>query len=289
MTSTKGLYREIASALATAGVDPADLTARWILEDFAGIKAADLLTAPDAPIFDAAADTCRAALARHLAGEPLSRITGVREFYGLPFALNAATLDPREDTETLVREVLDWVRETGQDGKTLRALDLGTGTGCIAIALLKHLPNLTAVAVDVAPDAVAQARVNADKNGVADRFLPLCGNWADALAPDARFDLILSNPPYIPAGDIPNLSESVQKYDPILALDGGEDGLDAYRVLMDVVKIQLDREGAAFWEIGKGQLPALRRLAQKSGVALSRATLDSGGIPRVVRITKEED
>lgn len=218
--------------------------------------------------------------ARRAGREPLSRIRGVREFYGLNFHLNDATLDPRPDTEILVQGAIEWAQ--ARPRSVLRMLDLGTGTGCIPIAILKHLPDLCAVAVDVAPDAIVAASENARLNGVEGRMTVLQSSWADGVT--GTFDLITSNPPYIPSGDIPNLDPEVTNHDPILALDGGGDGFVAHRNVLIAIKKHLEGTGLALIEMGAGQLADMRETVIEYGLDVDRIYMDYAGIPRVIGV-----
>ena len=216
-------------------------------------------------------------------GSPFPASWGSGEFWGLTFKVTPATLDPRADTETLVTAALKRARE--MVAKPLRILDLGTGTGCIPIALLKELPNATAVAVDISADALSVSRENAARHGVADRLEFRQGSWFDAVNQGEVFDLITSNPPYIPESDIESLSKEVRNHDPIQALSGGTDGLDAYKTILKDLKNHLDCDGFALFEIGAGQEKDLARLIEDSNMTRSESYADLAGILRVVEIT----
>ena len=216
------------------------------------------------------------AVTRRLAGEPLSRIIGTQEFWSLEFELSPDTLDPRQDTETLVAAVLERYGKTPPQ----RILDIGTGTGCILIALLHEWPQATGVGTDLSAGAIAVARRNAARNKVGDRALFVQTAWAQGIS--GPFDLIVSNPPYIRRDVIPNLDANVQNYDPILALDGGVDGLDAYRAILTEMKTLLAPGGRMFLEIGYDQSESVPRLVANIGATPERIIPDLGGNPRVV-------
>lgn len=218
------------------------------------------------------------AIARRLAGEPVSRILGYREFYGRKFFLSPATLDPRPDSETLIEAVLSRLRTASP-----RILDLGTGTGCLILTLLQEIPGSTGIGIDLSAEACLTARKNASFHRLESRVEIRHGDWCDSLE-DESFDLIVSNPPYIPTSVVPILSPEVATHDPILALDGGEDGLASYKILLPTLKKFLASEGSAFFEIGQGQKEEIARLAAKSGATLSRVWNDLGGIERVLEI-----
>src|SRR5262249_6927655 len=195
-------------------------------------------------------------LARRMAGEPVARIVGQKEFWSLPFRLGRETLVPRPETETLVEAALTIFPDRDAP---LSALDLGTGTGILLAALLAERPRASGIAVDRSEPALSVARANLRSLGFAPRAQFLVGDWGAALG--ARFDLILCNPPYIAKHEFEGLPLEVRNYDPHFALDGGEDGLDAYRALIPDVERLLNDEGAAVIELGRGQPPALSTLA----------------------------
>jgi release factor glutamine methyltransferase len=216
--------------------------------------------------------------ARRLRGEPVDRILGEKEFYGLAFTLSDSTLVPRPETEMLVVRGLEVL--TGKQRKTI--LDLGTGTGCVAISLLTESPSAKAVAVDLSPEALVTAQHNADRHGVADRLSLRKGSWFDPLQPDERFDLIVSNPPYIDTGEIEGLSREVREHDPRLALDGGADGLVAYRAILADAAKWLKPGGAVLCEIGATQGFAVTSLFFKAGLRDVVVLTDLAGLDRVV-------
>ncbi|MCB1563838.1 MAG: peptide chain release factor N(5)-glutamine methyltransferase [Alphaproteobacteria bacterium] len=218
-------------------------------------------------------------LERHRRGEPLSRIYGEREFWGLRFALSPETLDPRADTETLVEAAL--AAFPGEPPRKI--LDLGTGSGCILIALLSEWPDSVGVGVDLSPGALDTARRNAAGNSVAGRAHFVCGAWGAALA--ESFDLVISNPPYISNHVIPTLDEEVRFYDPILALDGGEDGLQAYRDIFSGLSGLINQGGKALFEIGFDQEKSAVRLAEESGFLVKHVHRDLAGQPRALEIS----
>ncbi len=206
---------------------------------------------------------------RRLRGEPVVRIIGEKEFWGLAFTLNAETLVPRPETEMLVRKGARLLEGRG----LAHILDLGTGTGAIAIALLTELPDATALAVDLSSEAVLAAQWNAERHGVAKRLDVRQGSWFEPVASDDRFDLIVSNPPYIEHEVIEGLAPEVRDHDPRLALDGGRDGLAAYRVIVPQALRRLKPGGWMLLEIGSDQGKAVselvspRRLRQCCGRA----------------------
>ncbi|WP_200964537.1 peptide chain release factor N(5)-glutamine methyltransferase [Bosea sp. Root483D1] len=256
--------KAIALVLKRAGIADFTFEARILIEDLAG--ASD-------PIDEAAAIRLNDALARRLAGEPLWRILGAREFWGLSFSLSPGTLEPRPDSETLIETALGHLDQRRHE--PLRLLDLGTGTGCLLIATLREFPQATGLGIDLSPDAVATATGNAARNGVAERAAFRQGDWTDGIA--ERFDLILSNPPYIGSDEIAGLDHNVREHDPLLALDGGPDGLDAYRALAAALPGHLKPGGLAILEIGAGQEEAVVALMRRAGLHHRESRRDLGG------------
>lgn len=218
------------------------------------------------------------AVDRRLAGEPFWRILGEREFWGLPFRLSPATLEPRPDSETLVAAALDRLGARRQD--PLRILDLGTGTGCLLVTLLSECPAATGIGIDLSGEACETARTNAALNGVAGRALFREGSWTEGL--DGRFDLIVSNPPYIPSADIAALDAVVRDHDPRLALDGGRDGLDPYRIFAGTLRERLADGGHVLLEIGAGQEEDVKAIMREGGFIWLESRCDLGGHPRAL-------
>jgi release factor glutamine methyltransferase len=220
-----------------------------------------------------------ASIERRLVGEPVSRIVGIREFYGRSFRIDASTLDPRPDTETLVEAALGLVDREAP----LSILDLGTGSGCILVTLLAELTQASGVGVDVSLPALEQARVNADALGIGNRVSFAASDWLEAV--EGGFDLVVANPPYLSAADMAALSPEVRDHDPRPALDGGPDGLSAYRRIVPSLRKALRPGGFALFEIGPGQAQAVLRLLAEVGLeAVERQQLwrDLAGRARVV-------
>jgi release factor glutamine methyltransferase len=253
----KPLLSWAAARLRSAGCDTPELDSRLLLQWAAGLSREDLILEPDRPVADDQAQHFRVAIARREAREPVSRILGEREFHGRPFRVTPDTLDPRPDTETLVEVTLALIPMHGQ------FLELGAGTGAVAITLLAERPDAQGVATDVSAAALAVARDNAGRHGVADRLVLLEGSWFAPVS--GLFDVILSNPPYIPSGDIAGLSPDVRGFDPRLALDGGADGLDAYRAIAAGAADHLVPGGHVAVEIGAGQAPEVTAIFTSAG------------------------
>jgi release factor glutamine methyltransferase len=266
--------RRLRASLAAAGIAEAALDARVLLLAALGIDATTLALRADEPVEPAAAARLEAMAARRIAGEPVWRILGWREFWGLPFRLAPQTLVPRPDSETIVETAL----RLAPDPR--RVLDLGTGTGCLLVAILHERPAAFGVGVDRAGGAAAAARDNARRNGVGERAGFLVGDWAGALA--GGFDLLVSNPPYIPSADLAGLEREVREHDPALALDGGPDGLAPYRAILAEAPRLLRPGGVAVVEVGIGQADEVAAMGAAAGLAPAGVVPDLAGVPRAV-------
>jgi release factor glutamine methyltransferase len=219
----------------------------------------------------------RALLRRMVAGEPLSRILERREFWGLEFSLSADTLDPRPETETVIEAVL---RRERDRSAARRVLDLGTGTGCLLLALLAELPAASGIGIDIAEGAVRTAARNAVDLGFADRARFFVGDWATALS--GKFDVILANPPYIASDALALLPREVACHDPWRALDGGEDGLRSHRAIAEVASRLLSADGIFATEIGAGQEDAVAATMKQNNLIVEGIEKDLVGIARCV-------
>lgn len=274
------LHQEARASLTEAGIGDARLDARLIVEHFSGTTQADVIGRPDIPIGAEVVRAIRAATARRAAGEPVHRILGFREFYGLKLFLSPETLEPRPDTETLVDAVLPYLRQLAATGGTCRVLDLGTGTGAIALALLAEVPEATAVGVDISADALATAERNAQENGLSERFKAVQSDWFEKIS--GTFHVIVANPPYISTEELEALQSEVRDFDPAKALDGGADGLDAYRTIAGQAKAHLETAGRVAVEIGHMQRQDVTRLFEDAGFGVVEARKDLGGRDRVL-------
>lgn len=278
MTETLGsLLAEVAATLSRAGFAEPRRAARRLVASALDLIPAELLGYPERGLDERRVSGVRLKLGRMAAGEPLSRILGRREFWGLEFALSADTFDPRPETETVVEAVL---RQVPDRGLPLRFLDLGTGTGCILLALLTEFPAAIGFGVDISAGAATTARRNAAALGLAERAHFLVGDWATAAS--AKFDVIVSNPPYIAGAALTDLPREVALYDPCLALDGGADGLSAYRSLLVDLPWLLGPGAVIACEVGLGQAPAVAAMVQASGLAIKGCERDLAGVARCV-------
>ena len=270
--------RQLAEAFRAAGIESADLDARLLVCAAAGLDHAGLIRDPDVPLGEAAAPLATYAT-RRLRHEPVSRILGRREFWGLPFAIAPAVLDPRPETEGLVASVLDAIGMRRAESLTI--LDLGTGSGAILAALLRELPVATGMGLDRSRDACRIARDNLAALGVGARAAVVCGDWTASVAPH-RFDIVVSNPPYIATADLAHLARDVREYDPAPALDGGADGLAAYRAIVPALDGLLRSGGVAAFECGSGQGASVADLMAAAGLAGAAVYRDLAGHDRVV-------
>jgi release factor glutamine methyltransferase len=265
--------------LAAAGIEDPRREARWLAAHVLGLPPG-ALPMPDDSIDRAA---FAAVVRRRESREPLALISGRRGFWTLDLAVSADTLVPRPETETLIEAALALC--TG--APPARILDLGTGTGCLLLAALHEFPGAFGVGVDLSPAAAALAGRNAAANGLAARAVFLAGDWAAPLR--SRFDLILSNPPYIPAGDIAGLMPEVRCYEPLRALAGGADGLVAYRAVCAALPDLLAPGGVAVLELGAGQAGQVGALAEAAGLHYLGVKPDLAGIARAIALCRAAD
>lgn len=264
--------------LKEAGVEDPRRDARLLIA--AAIEAGPerLIAEPERVLEDGEAARIEASIARRAAREPVSRILGRRGFWSLEFEITPDTLDPRPDSETLIAAVLARIEAQGLVGAPLTVLDLGTGSGCLLLALLSELPAATGLGLDISAAALEVARRNARKLGLSERARFVVGDWGAGLG--GSWQLIVSNPPYITDGEIGDLAPEVARYDPRLALTAGSDGLDAYRKLLPRAASLLGRGGMLALEVGRGQQDAVTALLAASGLTPRGRYRDLGGIER---------
>ncbi len=273
--------RALAKRLQSAGNDSAELDARLLLGHALGLDLTGLISAARRTMTTDESARLEAFARRRLKGEPVARILGEKEFWGLPLQLSPATLVPRPDTETVVELALEVLRAGGELSRPLRMADLGTGTGAILLALLSELPAAQGFGTDISVDALQIAAANAARTGLSDRATFVACDYASGLS--GPFDLIVSNPPYIRSADIAALAEEVRNHDPLAALDGGTDGLDAYRALIPQAALLLAPGGVLIVEAGPGQSTEIQALMAEAGLMPGTAPkADLGGIPRAV-------
>ena len=273
----RALITQLADQLASAGIDNPRFEARLLV----GLA----LGREDAPgsheelaLDGQQTDRLAELLQRRCAGEPPSRLRGWREFYGLRFQLNPAMLDPRPDSEILVEAALSFAGQLAPD-RAVQVADFGTGSGCLLLSLLAHLPAAHGVGLDISSAALQGAAENAQALGLSERVQFVAGDWQAAL-PTEQFDILLANPPYIRLSDKASLAKEVVLHDPHQALFGGADGLAAWRVLLPVLARRMAASGRAFVEIGSDQAVPVTELAHQAGLCLHHQLSDLAGRPR---------
>lgn len=270
--------RLIAQAFKAAGIDEPEADARILLAYALRLDRARLAAQADRLLEAREIDAASALAARRLRREPVARILGQKEFWSLDLRISPAVLVPRPETETVVELALDKIGRGGLRMEKMRILDIGTGSGALLLALLTEMPNATGLGTDISDAALAIARENAERHRLEARCEFVAANIADGVT--GRFDLIVSNPPYVAADDIATLAPEVRDHDPRLALDGGGDGLACYRAIANSMSQLLASGGRLIVELGAGQEPAVRELFTKAGLKAGETRADLAGIPR---------
>lgn len=284
MTSAAELLTFAARELKSAGIDTPDLDARMLLGHILGVSAAEVRFY-STPLSEQQIQTFQKFIERRRHRCPVDKITGRRGFYKYDFRVSSSVLTPRPDTEILVEKALDWIAKNNSH----TVLDLGTGSGCIILSLLADCPGLLGTAVDISAPALEIAGINAYDLNVASRLKLLQASWTDdllALLNNQKFDLIVSNPPYIPDAEIGSLEPEVKDYDPLLALAGGTDGLRDYRRIAAIAPSLLAEEGAVFLEVGENQAADVASLFEAAGLTLTEIARDLSGTERCVILKK---
>jgi release factor glutamine methyltransferase len=273
--------RALTARFKSGQIDSAELDARMLVGAALGLDLTGLIAAAGRPVLAEESVRLAGFARRRLAGEPVARILGFKEFWGLPLQLSPATLVPRPDTETVVELALEIWRGERHPDRRLRIADIGTGSGAILLALLSELPKACGVGTDISLAALRTATSNAAHLGFAPRAAFVACDHAAALS--GVFDLIVSNPPYVRSADIASLAREVREHDPSGALDGGADGLDAYRKLIPQAAGLLTPRGALVVEAGLGQSGPIQELMTAAGLTLERPPkADLAGVPRAV-------
>jgi len=270
----------LAQAFRTAGIEDADVDARLLVGHALHLDRARLIAQSDRILEAREINVINALAARRLKREPVSRILGQKEFWSIALAITPDVLVPRPETETVVEGALDFVVRGGLRMEKLRILDIGTGSGALLLALLRELPNATGIGTDISTGALKVARENAARCGLEGRCTFLVCDIASVV--EGPFDLLVSNPPYIAHNEITSLAPEVKNYDPTVALDGGDDGLAAYRAIAADAKRLLAPGARMFVELGAGQEAAVRDLFTNVGLTAGTARTDLAGIPRVL-------
>ncbi|TMJ05461.1 MAG: peptide chain release factor N(5)-glutamine methyltransferase [Alphaproteobacteria bacterium] len=272
--------RALAERFRAAGIESPELDARILTGHALGLDHAGLASAASQQISDLTAAQIERFAVRRVAGEPVARILGEKEFWSLPLTVTHAVLVPRPETETVVELALDLLDRDGARARALRIADLATGSGAILLALLSELPNAHGLGTDIDAEALAVARANAQRLGFAGRATFLAGDYGAPLG--GWFDLIVSNPPYVASSDIATLAPEVRDHDPRHALDGGADGLGAYRAIAADTPRLLKQSGYLVIEIGAAQERAVGDLFARAGLAITAARPDLSGITRAM-------
>ncbi len=280
--SVSEALRLVAQAFRPAAMEEAEVDARILVGHALHLDRARLIAQSDRILEDREITVISAFAARRLSHEPVSRILGKKEFWSLGLTITPDVLVPRPETETIVEAALDFVVRGGLRMEKLRVLDIGTGSGALLLALLHELPNAAGTGTDVSTAALQVARANAESGGFKSRSHFVDCDIASGV--EGGFDLVVSNPPYIAHDEIASLPPEVRDYDPTVALDGGDDGLVAYRAIAGEAKRLLAPGGRLFVELGLGQEEAVRTLFTNAGLTVGIARKDLAGIPRVLGV-----
>lgn len=279
-SALKEALTRTAASLADAGIPDPRREARLLVRHATGWDDAAILNDPDRLLDSTQVATLDSIAARRAAREPMAYIVGEREFWSLPFRVTRSTLIPRPDTETLVEAVL---ADVDDRHRPVRILDLGTGSGCLLLALLSELPNASGLGVDISEAAIDVAETNAQGLGFRDRAAFRIGDWLESVV--ESFDVVVANPPYVPDGDVPKLDADVRAFEPLNALAGGFDGLDAYRRIAGGLGKSLESDGIACFEVGVGQADSVAAIFAGQGFRVRAVRLDLAGIPRAVTVS----
>ncbi|HWP25530.1 MAG TPA: peptide chain release factor N(5)-glutamine methyltransferase [Xanthobacteraceae bacterium] len=271
--------RALAEKFRAARLDSPELDARVLVGHVTGLNHSGLATAARAHLDAGQIRLLEEFTARRLAGEPIARIVGIKEFWGLPLKISPATFVPRPETETVVEAAAALIDAASARQRNLRIADLGTGSGAILLALLSEFPYAFGIGTDVSPEAITIARENAARLGLSLRAAMVVTDFGSSLA--GRFDLVVANPPYVATADIAALAPEV-RYDPLTALDGGADGLAAYRAIAADARRLLAPEGLLVLELGAGQEDAVTKLLRTAGLKVAPAWRDLSGIARAL-------
>jgi release factor glutamine methyltransferase len=281
-TSVRTALSNATARLSAAGISDARREARLLVAAALGWEVARVLGFSELEMTTAANQRLETLLVRRSAREPVSRILGYREFWSLRFVLSADTLDPRADSETLIEASLAALDDRE---RAYRVLDFGTGTGCLLLALLAELPHAVGIGTDCSQGALETARQNAAALDLGDRARFVRGNWGDGLS--GQWDVVLANPPYVASRELDGLMPEVARYEPRLALDGGADGLTAYRALAPEIARLLAPAGIAVIEVGAGQAPAVAATMAGAGLVLRAIRHDLSGVDRCLVLGRD--
>ena len=279
--------RALARSFGQAGLDTPDLDARILVGHALGLDLAGLVAGAQRALTGAERERIAGFARRRLAREPVARIVGAREFWGLPLSVSPAVLVPRPETETVVEAALSAIDAGGPRTRPLRIADLGTGSGALLLALMSELPAAFGAATDISEAAVRMARHNASRLGLLQQSQFIVGDFTAALA--GPFDLVVANPPYVTSERLARLEPEVREHDPAAALDGGGDGLAAYRMIAADVGRVLAPGGSVLVELGEGQADGVTALFAAAGLSpLLPPHADLAGVPRALHIRSRD-
>ena len=278
----KEIYNQAVNKLKSKQISSPELDTKILLLHAANISLEDFYLNPDYKIAENEIEKFNQFIARRINHEPVAKIIGKKSFWADDFIVNQHTLDPRPDSEVIIEAALKLL--PNKDGK-YKFIDFGTGSGCLILSLLREFPNAIAIGSDISTEALKVARANAKALGLQDRISFIQQNWGDSLT--GEFDLIVSNPPYIPAADIKNLDEDVKLYDPLLALNGGEDGLDPYRYLAKQIYKFLKKDSYAILEFGYNQGLYIKEIFKQNNYIIHEMLNDLASIERAIIVRRE--
>ncbi len=280
----KELYNQAVDKLRAKQINSPELDARILLLSATNISLEDFYLKPDYRILENELEEFNQFILRRLDNEPVAKIIGKKSFWLDDFIVNEHTLDPRPDSEVIIEAALKLFPDKD---KKYKFIDFGTGSGCLILSLLREFQNARAIGSDISMDALNVAKANAETLGFQDRINFIQQNWGDSLAEE--FDLIISNPPYIPTLDILELERDVRQYDPIIALDGGVDGLDPYRYLAKQLISLLKKDAYAILEFGYGQSLYIKQIFKDAGYVFHEMLIDLAGIERAIIVRKNHE
>jgi len=279
------LVVDVRARFSKAGIAEPAQDARVLVTGLLDLSPTDLIARGDRVLDARSLSLVEDGVRQRLAGRPVYRILGWREFYGRRFSLSEDTLEPRPDTETLVDAAIDVARRFIGQQQVCRIADLGVGTGAVGLSVLAELPQCTCLGIDIAPGALKTARTNAEALGVSKRYELQQGNWLVGV--EGVFDIILSNPPYIERATVTKLAREVGEHDPVVALDGGKDGLDAYKAIAAQAGARLSEKGVVLVEMGIGQGPHIAEIFNRLEFRQTVSLRDLAGIERVSGFEKK--
>lgn len=278
----RALLAQATAQLAEAGVDTPALDARLLFQHASGLTHEALVAQPTREVTVAIEAQFFSYIRARLARTPVAQIVGTKPFWKDEFLVSRAVLTPRPETEIMLEALL---RRQPNHSVPYRIAELGVGSGCLLLSALREYPNAIGVGVDISAQALEVARANAEKLGLSARIRWREGNWCEAFAQSETFDIVLSNPPYIPSNQLPDLAPELRVHEPALALDGGADGLNSYRAILSCLPAHLSASSVVLFEVGAGQAPDVAELAESCGFEAVETVYDLAQIARIVIVT----